>query len=135
MLTSSSVSSPQQVESHTCKCGLIAKYFTAPVRMVDVDSSNIVVLAHSLVKILKEIGGIEIHKPNIGSNLNEMTFFENSNLEDKVSNLELEHHIEYSNLKNLDDNKLKWKLKGFQLISLLLIFRDIIVGFVAAKLI
>ena len=32
MLTSSSVSSPQQVESHTCKCGLIAKYFTAMTR-------------------------------------------------------------------------------------------------------
>ncbi|KAG5613860.1 hypothetical protein H5410_013684 [Solanum commersonii] len=87
-----------------------------------------------LKKILKEIGGIEIHKPNIGSNLNDMTFFENSNSEDKVSNLELEHHIECSNLKNLDDNKLKWKLKGFQLISLLMIFWDIIVGFVAAKL-
>ncbi|KAG5592853.1 hypothetical protein H5410_043367 [Solanum commersonii] len=70
-----------------------------------------------LKKILKEIGGIEIHKPNIGSNLNDMTFFENSNLEEKVSNLELEHHIECSNLKNLDDNKLKWELKGFQLIS------------------
>ncbi|KAG5572804.1 hypothetical protein H5410_062570 [Solanum commersonii] len=70
-----------------------------------------------LKKILKEIGGIEIHKPNIGSNLNDMTFCENSNLEDKVSNLELEHHIECSNLKNLDDNKLKWELKGLVLAS------------------
>uniref|UniRef100_M1DZU8 Uncharacterized protein n=1 Tax=Solanum tuberosum TaxID=4113 RepID=M1DZU8_SOLTU len=87
-----------------------------------------------LKKILKEMGGIEIHKANIGSNLNDMTFFENSNLEDKVSNLELEHHIECSNLKNLDDNKLKWELKGLQLISLLLISWGIIVGFVAAKL-
>ncbi|KAK4739431.1 hypothetical protein R3W88_003128 [Solanum pinnatisectum] len=28
-----------------------------------------------LKKILKEMSGIEIHKPNIGSNLNDMTFF------------------------------------------------------------
>ncbi|KAK4708900.1 hypothetical protein R3W88_029825 [Solanum pinnatisectum] len=27
-----------------------------------------------LKKILKKMGGIEIHKPNIGSNLNDMTF-------------------------------------------------------------
>ncbi|KAK4719866.1 hypothetical protein R3W88_018204 [Solanum pinnatisectum] len=62
-----------------------------------------------LKKILKEMGGggIEIHKPNI---------------------------VECSNLKNLDDKKPKWELKGLQLISLLLISWGIIVGFVAAKL-
>jgi len=57
-----------------------------------------------LKKILKEMGGIEIHKPNIGSNSNNMIVFERSNLEDKVSNLELEHRIESSNLKNLDES-------------------------------
>ncbi|KAG5600538.1 hypothetical protein H5410_031908 [Solanum commersonii] len=50
------------------------------------------------------MGFIEIHKPNIGSNSNNMIVFESSNLEDKVSNLELEHRIESSNLKNLDES-------------------------------
>ncbi|XP_060202782.1 uncharacterized protein LOC132631206 [Lycium barbarum] len=116
--TSSSISSPQQVQSRTCKCGLIARYFTATT---------------------PENGGRRFYKCRLpASNFcgywdwidDKLPPHKVSTLEDKVSMLELKSGLEISNLKKVET----LELKVHKLISLLLMSWAVIVGFVIAKI-
>ncbi|KAK4731280.1 hypothetical protein R3W88_024268 [Solanum pinnatisectum] len=140
MSTSSSVSSPQQLQSHTCKYGLSAKCFTATIiengghrfyKSRRLGSNSCVELdsirkeRNNLKKIVEDMGGAEI------SDLKDMT------ATSKSLDLEFKDGNKSANLKkvdSLDDTILKLELKVYYLISLPVVSWAFIARFVAAKM-